>query len=518
MRLRARNQIFFILTTTLVGFVSLLYVTRAGICIITDSAYYMMAAEALSKYHAFGTFTPDGQIKPLTVWPPLYPALLSLFGLLGTGPAIAARWVHAVLFGLNASLAGLLARKISGGGFFVAAAAAVFFLSSTAMLGIHWVALSEPLFIFFLLICLSALCVYLARPLMWCLATAALAAGLTWLTRYSGVGFVAAGTLAVLLMSRLNLKRRIFHASLFALVASAPNLLWMARNMAAAGDMAGKRLGWHPATLSLMQEYATTLLRFMLPEGFIAATVAALALLGLSLLFALGWRRGHFTLALNRQQALLLLFVACYVALVYLSVSFLDANLVIDTWRLSLPIYVIGLLFAVSIAHRLLRVEDSRSPGKGFRRATLICAQVFVGAFVFRGAEWVVTSNSGEPKDIENANLTSGYWTESALVRAVKELPREAPIYTNGPEALYVLLGKPVDALPQKFSATTLAANVDYEQRLQEVNRKLGREGAVVYLYTHRFENLPTEKELREKLSLVEVFADKTGKLFKKIR
>lgn len=45
---------------------------------------------------------------------------------------------------------------------------------------------------------------------------------------------------------------------------------------------------------------------------------------------------------------------------------------------------------------------------------------------------------------------------------------------------------------------------------------KLKDGGVVVFLYTHRFANLPTQQELLEKLSLKEIFKDPTGKIFKK--
>lgn len=517
MRHRTRNLALVLLGSTLVGIISLLYVMRSGICVISDSSYYLMAAEALAKFHSFGTLTPDGQIKPLTVWPPLYPGLLSLFGLMGVAPAVAAKWVHAVLFGLNASLTGLLAKKISRGGLLVAATAALLFLCSTNMLSIHWVALSEPLFIFLLLTTLYLLCCYLEKPQSGWLCAAACAAGLAWLTRYSGASVAAAGALGVLLLSELKLARRIVHAAIFAFISAAPNVLWMIRNRMVAGDATGKSFGWHPATLSLLQDYLMTLIRSMLPPGsFLTIIIAAIALLGLVLLLALGWRRGKANFSLNANQRLLLIFLVTYIALVYVSISFLDANLVVDTWRLSLPIYLVGLILVVSFASQLLKTAGGTFWGTDSRRLAAACTILFLGSFAYSGARWIAASDSGEPKDVENSNLTSRYWTEAALIQAVKALPPEIPIYTNGPEALYVLLGRPVYALPQKFSATTLADNAAYAQRLQAVGEKLGGEGVVVYLNTHRFSNLPTERELIEQLSLVEVFKDGTGKMFKK--
>ncbi|HEX8890163.1 MAG TPA: glycosyltransferase family 39 protein [Pyrinomonadaceae bacterium] len=509
---------FFILISTLVGFVALWHVTRSGICIITDSSYYLMVSESLVKYHAFATFTPDGHIKPLTVWPPLYPSLLSLFRLISISPAAAARWINAILFGLNASLAGLLVKRVSRGGLIVAAACALLFLSSTSMLSLHWVALSEPLFIFFLLACLYSLCGYLENKRLGWLLAAACAASMAWLTRYSGISFVAAGTLAVLLLSDLKRARRIVHAALFSLTASIPNLLWMVRNQIVAGTASGKHFGWHPATLSLFQDYLITIARFILPEGMIPATVTALALLGLLLLLALSWRRGHLKLSLNRAQKLLLLFAAAYSALLYISISFLDANLVIDTWRLSLPICLIGFILALSFVQRLFASGGGNALNRRSRQAATACAILFLCAFTFRGAQWISTSDSGESKNVESSNFTSRYWTESSLIQALKELPPDTPIYTNGPDALYVLTGRPAYPLPQKFNVETLQASASYEESLQAIGDKLKDGGVVVFLYTHRFANLPTQQELLEKLALEEVFKDTTGKIFAKGR
>ena len=102
-------------------------------------------------------------------------------------------------------------------------------------------------------------------------------------------------------------------------------------------------------------------------------------------------------------------------------------------------------------------------------------------------------------------------------MQSLRELPPGTPIYTNGPEALYVLLGKPAYALPQKFSASTLKDNASYEESLKAVGGQLGDSGVVVYLYTHDFSNLPTERELKEKLSLTEVSRDPTGKIFRRV-
>jgi hypothetical protein len=390
------------------------------------------------------------------------------------------------------------------------------FISSTSMLSLHWVALSEPLFIFFLFVCLYSLCGYLENKRPGWLMAAACAASLAWLTRYSGASFVAAGTLAVLLLSDLKLARRALHAVLFSLIASAPNLLWMVRNHFVAGNAAGKHFGWHPVTLSLFQDYLTTIARFVLPEGVTLATVSALALLGLALLLALSWKRGRLKLSLGSAQKLLLLFAVFYSALLYISISFLDANLVIDTWRLSLPICLMGLILIISFAHRLFTSNGKNVLDKTPRRIAIACAILFLCAFAFRGAQWISTSDSGESKDVESSNFTSRYWTESSLIQALKELPPDTPVYTNGPDALYVLTGRAAYALPQKFNAETLKASASYEPSLHDISDKLKNGGVVVFLYTHRFANLPTQAELMEKLTLKEVFKDPTGKIFTK--
>ena len=489
----------------------MLSVTRSGICTISDSAYYIMAARTLLTHRTFGILSPDGQVTPLTIWPPLYSAVLASLNVFGLDPVVGARWLHAFLFGMNISMVGWLVRKATNGSFWFALTASVLFMSSAHLLSIHWLALTEPLFIFFLLFCLYLLLSYIQKSQVRWLIAAAVAASLAWLTRYSGASLVLTGILAIIRLGRAPFSQRIVHAVVFMLMSSFPAALWMIRNKLAAGTATSKHLAWHPVSLSLLREYLHSIALLILPNSFGPAVMAAVGLLGLCLLLALNWRRRPRHLSFYSHQYLFLLFLLCYMSLIFISISFFDANLAQDTWRLLLPAYIVGLAGTLSVTQRLC---ESMASKRSFRAAAIALVLLYVGAFLYSGAAWVINSDSGEPADIANTNYTSKFWTRSKLIQEVRTLPMRTPIYTNGPDALYILTGRVTYSLPYKFSADTQQSNPTYADALLTIKDGLRQGGVLVYLKTHQFSNAPSRDELEEYLSLHLVTSDPVGFIY----
>lgn len=501
-----------LIVLALVGAACLLFVTRDGICTLSDSAYYVGAARTLLNNHAFGVPLPGGGYKPLTVWPPMYPALLAAIGAFGPDPLEAARWLHALLFGMNIFMVGLLTKRtVKGTGLFPLAAS-VLVLSSVHLLGIHWLALSEPLFIFLLLLSLYLLTRYVeSSEVRWLICAAGAVAG-AWLTRYAGASLVATGIIAIVYLGRSAIRKRLFHAALFTVLSSLPAALWMARNHLVAGSATSKHLAWHPVSLSLLEEYLYQLMLMSWPVGMIVSAVAAIALAGFCLTLALGAKREKARLGLPVLQRVPLLFIICYLGLVLVSISLLDANLAQDTWRLLLPVYVVGLVFVLGLAQQLLRSMEKQET---LRRLAFVCAVAYVCAFAYPGINWTLNARSNEPEDFVNTNYTSKFWTRSKVIQEIQSLPADTPVYTNGPDALYLLTGRPTYSLPFKFFAETQKANPKYEEEMQKMSAQLRDGGVIVLLRTHEFSNLPTKKELKEALSLGLVSKGPVGAIYK---
>lgn len=297
-----------LLAPAAVGAVALVVVTRGGAHASPDSAFYVGLARNVAG--GVGWESPPGSF-PLSHFPPLFPAVLAVFGWLGLDPLDAAGWLNPVLFGLSAALMAVVVRRASGSAV-VGAGAAVALVVSRDLLFAHSSALSEPLFILLTLGTLVALGRYLeSAGIGWLAAAAGLAAAAT-LTRYAGIVLVAAGVVAVLAGRRLcatpfvspgnapisttgglplgrsfpepsegeasaasnrtsssaspglandTLLRRVGLAAGFAVVALLPTLVWLA--FAGSGD---RPLGWHPFGLDYLLVKGRSVSAWILPR------------------------------------------------------------------------------------------------------------------------------------------------------------------------------------------------------------------------------------------------------------
>jgi hypothetical protein len=103
----------------------------------------------------------------------------------------------------------------------------------------------------------------------------------------------------------------------------------------------------------------------------------------------------------------------------------------------------------------------------------------------------------------------SGYsgkaWVESELIHKVRALPSGTLIYTNGPDAIYILTGRPAYSIPHKIIVKNRKTNKNYLTELKKMEERLKTQrGVLVYFYRQRGRwYLPAEEELKAKLPLV---------------
>src|SRR5262245_38410829 len=91
--------------------VLLLFATRPGLGVGPDSTTYLDAARHLRQGEGLVVLEGSHGTRPLSHYPPLYPALLALAGTASADALAGARALHALLFGVNVLLVGLLIRR-----------------------------------------------------------------------------------------------------------------------------------------------------------------------------------------------------------------------------------------------------------------------------------------------------------------------------------------------------------------------------------------------------------------------
>src|SRR5262249_53231128 len=159
-----------------------LWATPEGLGLSDDSIGYIAGARSMLAGHGYreAWLASDG---PVTHFPPGFPAVLALVGLSGLDPLRGARFLDALLFGLNTALLGILGWRMTKSlpaGLILA----TLFVVNDSLLRVHAVAMSEPLFIFLSLLAFWMFDLYFERDAHWAwLILCGVIVGAAYLTR-----------------------------------------------------------------------------------------------------------------------------------------------------------------------------------------------------------------------------------------------------------------------------------------------------------------------------------------------
>lgn len=511
--------------------------TRFGIGINPDSTVYIDAARNFLNGHGLVVLTGRGDIKPLTHYPPLYPAILALLtraGVLLGGLSIetVARLLNSVLFGANVLLVGIAIRSYARDSYWLPILGALLTLTAPDIAAIHTFALTEGLFIFLGLSGLVSLSRFIeTERRAWLTASGAVIA-LAFLTRYVGATLVFTGVLVLLFVNGGTLRRRCFDALSFGLIACAPMALWAIRNMRAGLGMSDREFVFHPVGLRQIAAGLSTVSSWLLLGKvrtdyraiFFVVEVAAASMFVIYLLRSsranprvnkdqpdeaaadeagtLRKRRGS-----SRLPAIFLIFIVSYVAFLIFTASFVDADTVLDG-RALVPVHVAAIVLVSCLAWRLFEPFKQR---RQIQIAFVALAIILLGSYSIRGARWLMQARR------DGQGYASRAWKESETIAHIKNLPAGVPIYSNGYDAIYYLTQRPAIYLPEKVKHSTGRENENYDAEVESMGKALQeRSGLLVYFNTfpERW-FLPLESELRSQLPLTEMVAAPDGSLYK---
>ncbi len=492
------NALVIVGSLTLIGVLVMLLATRSGIGVYPDSTIYFDAAHNLANGRGLIVISGTGnEPMPLTHYPPLYPSLLALIAGIGVSVENAARWLNALLLGANVILVGLSIRVFARESFFVPIIGAVLILAAPDLLAIHSFALTEPLFIFLTMLGLLCLATYMGSRQRACLLAASVAIALSLLTRYVGVASFVAGGLALIALNGRAVRRRLADTILFSAIAGAPLGLWIIRNRLQAGGGTDRHMVFHPVKLAQLISGASTVASWFMVgkvRGPIRPIVFGIELIVIAVVVLFLLRRGgNNGKSSSRLPHVLLLFILVYVGFLVFTASFVDADTVFDQRSLA-PVHVAVVVLGLWVGRTLYL--KSKSPV--VRIALVVVALAFVTSYVIRGAKWfLAVSNDGQ-------GYSSKAWRDSATISRIRTLSSDAPIYSNGYDAIYYLGRRPAMYLPQKINHNTAEANAIYELEIENMAKDLKQRGGVlVYFKTFPERSfLPSESELKERLSL----------------
>jgi hypothetical protein len=494
------KQIMEIQKTHLVGFlviaivaalasVMMLWVTVNGLGVSPDSTVYVETAKSLLAGNGFST-----RSEPMTHYPPVYPLLLAMAGLLGPDIPQAGRLLHAFLYAANAILFGLSIYVCTRRDTVATACAFLIYFSSEAIVSAHSYAWSESPFITFSLAAFILFSLHIASPRMPLILVASSALGLAIATRYLGIALLPPMLVGLLLFGNRSLTHRITDILIATSVASVPVAVWLIRNIMTAHTATNRSFAVHPVGTDHMKALIITLHDFVLPAP-IPGWMKAINLMTLTgaLLLALAIMRRQRYIKLNTNSVSMIftwlgiLFALVYVVLVFVSISFFDAHTPLDR-RISLPVFVLLTVAAISLAWSLSHGLQKPIIWWSF----ILCVLVSVGVNGIPTAKAVIHMHTN------GIGYNSRPWNESMTLSLVKSFGKTVIIYSNGPDVIRFKTERDAIMIPVHTFPGTRNPNWNYKEQLQAMCEECAKgEAIVVYLngITRRW-YLPNENEM----------------------
>jgi len=500
-----------------VAVAAILLATKPGIGITPDSTVYLEAGRNLAGGHGLIALSANGELKPLTHYPPLYPAAIAVISAAGLSAETAARWLNAFLFGASILLVGFALARLASKSFWTPVLGSFLALTAVDIVGIHTLALSEPLFMFLAFAGFILLAAYFDDGEQRLLFAAALAIAAAFLTRYVGVVLVFTGVVAIVLFHATAYRRRVVDAAIFVTIACTPMLLWTIRNHYVGGETTDRSLAFHPIKLGQIAAGFSTMSSWLLlgkvrtdlrAAGFLIQILVIAAMV--AYWFIRMVRKPNHALpdgrdaGLVKLPAILATFIISNFLFLIFAASFIESATYLDD-RSLVAMHFAAVILGTILAWRLYR--SATTPPK-LRLALVILALLLAVSYSFRAVNWFAITRG------DAQGYAGRSWTESDTIARIRSLPADAAIYSNGHDAIYYLTGRRAIYLPQKVNMITGRANENYEAQLKQIAADLQAGGGVLVYFNTLSERwfLPTAEELESKLAWNkrEAFADGT--------
>ena len=423
----------------------ILCTSRYGAGVSPDSASYLSASQSVLRGEGYRYFNGD----IYTQWPPLFPTLLASLHMAGLEPAAGARFLNAFAFGLIVCVSGRLFMRCTTSAAFALLGTLSVALSAP-LLAVSVMVWSEPVFIALAALFVLAMPGFLQTQSRASLVSVSLLAALACLQRYAGVTLILSGCILIVTgASGASIGRRVKYAAAFSLLSGLPLAAWCLRNRLLAGRTAGGHHFSLAYGLDLGRPFASAVdwvVAWFFPETF--STAAGWIGVGLVLfLSGAAIAVSHYCLKRRDDTRLLQIWSAAVFGFVYF--GFMVVSGAGLFWNLEsrhmAPAYIFIMLPVFA------GLEDaSRLLGR-----LLTCRRLGALAGLALCALWLLHPLGQISADVKRymdegaGGYATRLWQESSLMAWLRANPLQGAVYSNVPDALYVLAGTSARSTPQ---------------------------------------------------------------------
>lgn len=493
------NTVFLVLS--LLGFLFVFISTiRYGSGLTPDSANYISLARNLLLGKGYLIFNGE----PMTVAPPLFPTVLAIIGLAGVDPLIGARFLNAVVFGLIIFVSGQLFSLCVRSRVWVLLGT-VSVLFSLPLLNVSAMVWTEPLFILLSISAIFYLFRFLDKRRWPDLFLLSIATALCCIQRYIGVSYLFAGLGIIFFASAIPFKQRLKYIIIFCLISLLPLLVWVARDYVLTNTLFGIRYFLPYSLVYNVNRAFDAFTVWFLPGGtyFLIKGAVVISILFLAIAgFLVRFKRRENTG--NRLDPVI--FAGVYLLFYVLFLLVLVPKFSFGKEERSLsPIFVPFILLVLAGLEGFLDILAGFKISKNTVNWVVTCLLIFGLIISFTRCVNLSFKMARNGSGGYNTKL----WRESGLISWIKTNSLNGFIFSNEPEAVYLLTGKLGDFSPRKYAYDAPNCQCDnLAEFTQAVKRK-----PVVYLIWFKNSNrvyLYNIEELRSKFTLKEIvgFAD----------
>jgi 4-amino-4-deoxy-L-arabinose transferase-like glycosyltransferase len=467
--------------------------TKWGIGLFGDSVTYISTARDVIAGRG---------LRPVSQYPPLYPLILTLGAPVHVDAIVMARWVNVLMLMATVMLSGAISYRLTRSSW-ASIAAALLVATSTHLLGMHARAYSEATFIFLSLAGLAALGEASADR-RWLFLSAILIAAATT-TRYAGVCLLMTGVLVMMLGSDRTTRSRLIDICIFSAIVLAPAIVWILRNRLINPAAAPRPLATHPPTQLMLMQGWETIAAMALPThmwgNFGAAMVLIVAFVVMSMITLCSRRMRHSSPA----AVVLVVFVLLYVPFLLFARTFFEANLPLN-YRLLCPIYPPVFILVVYWFAMLARWKPPATAVTVATLGVMIC-----GYHAKRAVDWSIDTRH------KGLGYASPAWKHSPTIAAIRDLPFDDSIFSNAPDAIYILANRDAQPVPRTRRRASNEMNANVSGELSQLAKAIsGDRGVVIFFNTlRRADFLISEDDLQRELPLECVQKLSDGRIYR---